>query len=119
MESMPPDDAAVSRTGRDALAAELARQILQVRAERVDLHAGLRLARAGAVFVRSREMAGAQTGLGGGRKVARMGGHHHAFAGRQIERLAGGEIDVRLGLEVAGDLGAEDRVPWKVVAARE
>ena len=40
-------------------------------------------------------------------------------AGAQIERLAGGEIDARLRLVVAGDFGAEDRVPRQIVAARE
>ena len=41
---------------------------------------------------------------------------HHAFAGLVVERLGRGEIDARLRLVVAGDLGAEDRVPGKIVA---
>ena len=42
----------------------------------------------------------------------------HCF-GRQIERCAGGEINPRLGLVVAGDFGAEDGVPGQIVAAGE
>src|SRR5262249_29006187 len=45
--------------------------------------------------------------------------HHHALAGREIERLAGGKVAPRLGLEITCNLGAENRVPRKAVAARE
>ena len=64
-------------------------------------------------------MGGAQPALGGSREIVGVRRDHHAIAGRAIERLGGGEVDARLGLVVAGDLGAEDRVPANVVVARE
>ena len=52
-------------------------------------------------------------------EILAMGRDHHAFAGRKIEGRAGGEIDARLGLVVAGNLGAEDRIPVNAIAARK
>jgi len=71
------------------------------------------------MFVGPRNVAGAQPALGGVRQIAGMRGDHHAIAVRKIKRLAGGEIDPRLRLEVAGNLRAEDRVPGKAVAPGE
>ena len=85
----------------------------------VDRHRRRRLAFARAMLVRACDVPGAQPALRRVREIVAVRRDHHAIAGRQIERLAGGEIDPRLGLEVAGDLGAEDRVPGKIVAARE
>ena len=39
--------------------------------------------------------------------------------GVQIERVRGGEIDVRLGLVVARDVGAQDRIPAQFIAPRD
>ena len=64
-------------------------------------------------------MRGAQSQFRGGGKIVAVRGHHHAFARLEIERRAGGEIDARLRLEVMRDLGAEDRVPRKIIAAGE
>jgi hypothetical protein len=61
----------------------------------------------------------AQPLLGRGLKVIGVGRDHHAVGGRQVESIAGGEIDARLGLVVARDLRAEDRIPGKIVAASE
>src|SRR5712691_2537797 len=99
--------------------AELAGQILH--AARRDIDRRLRSGFAGPrpALVRSGDVARAQPAFGGGEKIVGMRGDHHAFAGRQVERLAGGEIDARLGLVVARGLGAQDRVPGKTVAAGE
>src|SRR5262245_62855612 len=51
-------------------------------------------------------------------EIVAVRGRHHAFARLDVERLGGGEIDARLRLEVAGNLGAEDRIPSDVVAPR-
>ena len=56
-------------------------------------------------------------GRGQGRAYARR--PSCSRSGGEIERLAGSKIDTRLRLVVAGDFRAEDRVPRKVVAARE
>ncbi|HVJ72198.1 MAG TPA: hypothetical protein VM531_11950, partial [Sphingomicrobium sp.] len=69
------------------------------------------------MLVRAGDVPGAQPVLRRMRQVVGMRGDHHAVAGRQIKSLAGGEIDPRLRLEIAGDLRAEDRVPRKTVAA--
>src|SRR3954452_21800069 len=41
-------------------------------------------------------------------EVVGVSGDHHAVAGLEVERLGRGEIDPRLRLVVAGDLGPED-----------
>ena len=48
-----------------------------------------------------------------------MGGHHHHALWRQVEGLGRRQVDHRLGLVVARDFGAEDRVPDEAVAARQ
>ena len=78
---------------------------------------GAGLAGARPVLVRARHMGGAEPAGGRGGEVARMRRDHHALARREIERLRGGEVDARLRLVVAGDLGAEDRVPGQLVRA--
>ncbi len=104
---------------RDESKRRACRQLRQILRRDIDLHRRLRLAGVRPVFVDARGVRGAQAAFGGGIEIARMRGHHHALRGRQIERLAGGEIDARLRLVVAGDFGAENGVPRKLVAARE
>jgi hypothetical protein len=45
--------------------------------------------------------------------------NHHTFAGRQIERFSGSEIDSRFWFVVANNLGAENGVETKLVAPSE
>ena len=85
----------------------------------VDAHVRCRLAGVWAVFVRTRDMGGAQALRRCRSQIVRVGCNHHAFAGREIERIDGGEIDVRLRLVVARDVGAQDRIPAQFVAPRE
>src|SRR5262249_32152823 len=99
--------------------AELAGQILQAAGGHVDRCPGRGLAGVGATLVRSGDVTGAQAALGSREQIVGVCRHHHAIAWRQIECLASGQIDTRLGLVVAGGLGAQDRIPRQVVAARE
>ncbi len=59
----------------------------------------------------------AQPALRCRQEIVGVGRDHHAFTRRQVERFTGSEIDARLGLVVARDLGAEDRIPREAVAA--
>jgi hypothetical protein len=68
-----------------------------------------RFAGAGAAFTRPPDMAGAQALLCCRGEVGAVGRRHHALARHEIERFGGSQIDARLRLEIAGDLGAEDR----------
>src|SRR5215475_14104510 len=87
--------------------AELAGQILQAAGGNVDGRLGRGLAGARPALVRSRDVTGAQPALCCCEQIVGVRRHHHAIARRQVERLAGGEINARLGLVVAGGLGAE------------
>ena len=61
-------------------------------------------------------MGGAQAERRGGGKVAAVRRHHQAVLRGEIEGVGGGEIDARLRLVVAGEFGAEDGIPGKIVA---
>jgi hypothetical protein len=52
----------------------------------------------------------------GVRQIVGMRRDRYAVVGRKVERLAGGEIDPRPGLEVADNLRGEDGGPGKAVA---
>jgi hypothetical protein len=64
------------------------------------------------------ERALSQTSLRGMRQIAGMCRDRYAVVGREVERLAGGEIAPRLGLEVADNRRGEDGSPGKAVAPR-
>src|SRR5258706_2764638 len=100
-----------------ASGAELVRQVVEGARGDVDRPRGRPLAarRLG----RPRDVRGAQAQRGRRGKVAAVRGNHRAISGCKPDRLGGREIHARLGLEVARDLGTEDRVPAQVVAARE
>src|SRR4051794_2539574 len=74
------------------------------------------LAGAGSVLVGAGHVGGLEAAGRGGGKVARMGRDHHALLGPQVEGLGRGEIDPRLRLVVARDLGSEDRIPGRSFA---
>ena len=98
---------------------ELVGEFAQIPSRRINGHRRLRFAGAGTVLVRSRNVAGAQSTRGGGRKIAAMRRHHHALCRFKIERLASGDINARLRFVIAGDFRAEDCVPGKIIAASE
>jgi hypothetical protein len=62
-------------------------------------------------------MPGAQAAGLRRRKVGAMRRNHHAGFGRQIEGLGRSEIDARFRFIIAGELGAQDCVEEKSVAA--
>ena len=69
--------------------------------------------------VGARNVRGAQPAACGGSQVVAVGGHHHDFRRLEAERFGCGQVDHGLGLVVAGDLRAQDRVPSEVVAPRQ
>src|ERR1700722_11904951 len=99
--------------------AELLGKVEQILGGDVNRRLRGRLTTSGAVLIGPGDVAGAQTAFSGGEKIVGVRRHHHAFAGCQIERRAGGKIDARLRLVVACDLSAEDRIPRQMIAARE
>src|SRR5262249_53123408 len=99
--------------------AKLLRKVLQTRRRVVDRDFRGRLALSRPMLVRPRNMRGAQSTGRRMLEIVAVGRNHHAFAWSEIERRARGEIDARLGLVVAGNLGAENRIPVNAVAARE
>src|SRR5258707_14425735 len=106
-------------TRGDASRAELGREILQIRRRDVDGHRGSGFSPARPALIRSRDVTGAQPAYGRRLKIIAVRSDHHAIGGLQIEGLARGEIDGGLALIVARDFRAQDRVPGKIVAARE
>jgi hypothetical protein len=96
---------------------QLGREVLETRGGEIDRHLRRGLAGTGTVFARTGDVGGGEPERGGGLEIVRMRGDHHAVGGREIERLRCRQIDARLRLEVPGDLGPEDRVPWQLVAA--
>ena len=56
---------------------------------------------------------------GCGLEISAVRCDHHALPGLEAERLGRGQVHARLGLVVARDFGAEDRIPAEIVAARE
>src|SRR5262245_24983890 len=53
------------------------------------------------------------------REVARVRRDHHDLVWLAVEGLGGFQINNRLRLVVAGDLGAQDRIPREIVAPRD
>src|SRR6516164_2041788 len=107
-----------TRRRAQASRAELDGEILEIRRRDVDRRLGSGFPDARPVLVRPCDVSRAQPAFGRFQKIVGMCRDHHAVAGRQIEGLAGGEVDARLGLVVARDFRAQDRVPGKIVAAR-
>ena len=64
-------------------------------------------------------MRGFQPALRGGFEIAAVGRDHHALVRFEIECFRGREINAGLRLVIAGDFGAQDRVPMQMIAARE
>src|SRR5262249_48810169 len=93
------------------------RQLHEAADRDIDRRRRPRLAPAGAFFVRSRDMGGPQPAGGGVREIVGVRCHHHAGIRGKIESLGRRKIDPRLGLVVAGNLGAEDSIPRKAIAA--
>src|SRR5204863_9398636 len=113
--SVPPPPRALRR--RRASGAELGREILEINGGDIDRPLGSGFPDARTVLVRPCDVRRAQSAFRRGHKVVSMRGDQHALGGWQVEGLAGGEINARLGLVVAGNLRAQDRVPGKIVAA--
>src|SRR5262249_15746149 len=86
--------------------AELDGEILEIRRRDVDRRLGSGFPDARPVLVRACDVSRAQPAFGRFHKVGGMGRDHHAGAGQQIEGLAGGEVDARLGLVGARDVRA-------------
>ncbi len=97
-----------------ALKPEFARQIFQIGAECVDRHARGGLAFAATVLVGARY---ARCGARSSRRGRDRWNAPPPSCSRraQIQRLTGRQIDPRFWFEIAGDLGAEDRVPRKLL----
>src|SRR5712671_2008867 len=99
------------------LYSKLGRELLEAGGGEIHRNLGGGLSGAGAVLVRPRHMGGGQAERRGRLEVVAVRGDHHALAGSEVESPGGGEIDPRLGLVVARDLGAKDGVPRQAVAA--
>src|SRR6516164_5246750 len=76
--------------------AELDGEILEIRRRDVDRRLGSGFPDARPVLVRPCDVSRAQPAFGRFEKIVGMRRDHHAVAGRQIEGLAGGEVDARL-----------------------
>src|SRR4051794_10614793 len=82
----------------------------------IDRHLRPRFSCAGSVLIRSSYMSRAQSNIGGRFQIAAVRGHHHALTRLEAERLSCDQVDAGLGLVIACDLRAENRVPGKVVS---
>src|SRR5262249_12345570 len=114
---VPPRPRTLRR--RRASGAELGREILEINGRDVDRRLGSGFSDARPVLVWPCDMRRAQPAFRRRQKIVGMRGDQHALGWRQVEGLAGGEIDARLGLVVAGDFRAQNRIPGKIVAASE
>ena len=99
-----------------ASGAELVGEVHHAPGRIVDGNLRAGFAGVGTVFVRARDMGGVQADGGCRAEVGRVRGDHHAFVGLEIECLGCSQIDAGLGLVIARDVGAQDRVPADGVA---
>ena len=103
----------------DASGTELNGQIVEIARGDVDRDLRSGFAGSGTALIRTCNMRAAQPAVSGGPQIVAVRRDHHAIADREIESRTGGEINRRLRLVIAGDLGAEDRIPRKAIAAGE
>ena len=94
-----------------------ASQFFQIMRGKINRDVRRRLAPARTVFIRSRDMTASQPAAHRMREVTAVSCNHHALGRREIKRLTSGEIDARLGFEIAGNLRAKYGVPRKSVTA--